>query len=203
MPADILYISKFLNTPGVEGPQQLCGYAPGKPGNFTGRNQDPSLYTAIAASGVTIATGCDLGQTNADTMLGYGLDRGVVNSLRPYFGLKRQDAICKLSSLPLTIAKHTADAIDHAVHGGYLRYVVAAYDRESSVPFADLPKQAQAVIFSLCFQKGCTGVRTDWPKVWGHLVLQDWPRAVHELETGFSQYKLRRSIEGKLLREVC
>lgn len=202
IPFDIPYISCFLNRPGVEGPQQLHGYVPARPGNFT-RGKDPTRYTAIAASGVTIATGCDLGQTTAKTMLGYGLNEGVVNSLRPYFQCQRQEAIEALAALPLSISPQTADDIDHAVHYGYLRYVLNAYDAEGKTPFARLPKQAQAVIFSLCFQKGCTGVRRDWPKVWGHLVRGSWAAAAQELENGFSQYVARRKIEAKLLREVC
>lgn len=204
MAVNIPYISAFLNTPGVEGSRQTRGYIPAKPGNFTGAaGQDPGAYVAIGASGVTIATGCDLGQTDADTMLGYGLESSIVNQLRPYFRLKKGDAIMKLSRLPLVVSASVAAEIDHAVHCGYLRYVESAYDTASSVKFADLPNQAQAVVFSLCFQKGCTGVRNDWPVVWGHLVRQDWRAASRELLHGFTQYKLRRNIEGELLKELC
>lgn len=203
--ADIRYIQKLLKTPGVEGPRVTVGYIPARPGNFYGRpNQRPEAYTAIGASGVTIATGCDLGQTDAQTLRGYGLPDAIVNQLRPYIGLKRADAIQKLSALPLTISTDTAALLDECVHAGYLRrYVAPAYERAADVRFDDLPKQAQAVVFSVCFQKGCGGVRKDWPKLWGYLVTQNWCAASKELRTGFTQYKLRRRIEGELLKELC
>lgn len=218
MPIEISYISLFLSRNGVEGLPQTRGYIPCwnldakgqriakgdtyESANYRGEGL-PSRFQAMGASGVTIGVGVDLGQTTADTMLDYGLESGIVNALRPYFGLKRDAAIAKLHSLPLTVSIDTAHAITQAVHNGYLRYVVSAYDKESRVAFAGLPKQAQAVTFSLCYQKGCTGVRTEWPKVWGHLVRQDWRAASNELITGFKQYAGRRKIEGELLREIC
>ena len=91
----------------------------------------------------------------------------------------------------------TAALLDECVHAGYLqRYVEPAYNRASSVKFADLPKQAQAVVFSICFQKGCGGVRRDWKNTWGYLITQNWPAAAAELQNGFSQYVGRRRDEG-------
>lgn len=203
--ADMHYIQALLNTPGVEGPRVTIGYIPARPGNFYGRpNQHPGAYTAIGASGVTIATGCDLGQTDAPTLQAYGVPLAIINQLRPYIGLKKAVAISKLSTLPLTISTDTAAMLDECVHTGYLRkYVAPAYQKAAGTSFDALPKQAQAVVFSVCFQKGCGGVRRDWPKLWGYLVTQNWCAASKELRTGFSQYKLRRRIEGELLQELC
>ncbi len=106
--------------------------------------------------------------------------------------------------MPIVIAPDTAALLDECVHAGYLqKYVEPAYNRASSVKFADLPKQAQAVVFSVCFQKGCGGVRRDWKNTWGYLIAQNWCAASKELRTGFSQYELRRRIEGELLQELC
>lgn len=203
--AQLDYINDFLNRQGVEGPRQLRGYIPARPGNFYGNaNQRPDTYTVIGVSGVTIATGCDLGQTDAATLQSYGLPLAIVNQLRPYLGQKSAAAIAKLSALPLTIAADTAALLDECVHAGYLqRYVAPAYKKASGADFDTLPKQAQAVVFSVCYQKGCGGVRRDWPKLWGYLVAQDWCAASKELRTGFTLYKLRRRIEGDLLQELC
>ena len=158
----------------------------------------------MGASGVTIATGCDLGQTDTDTLHTYGLPSSIINQLRPYIGLRKSDALRKLADMPLVIAHDTAALLDECVHAGYLqKYVEPAYNRASSVKFADLPKQAQAVVFSVCFQKGCGGVRRDWPKVWQYLTTQNWPAAAAELQNGFYQYVCRRRAEGALLRELC
>lgn len=202
---DIVALSRFLNTPGVEGPRRIRGYVPCQPGNFAaGPGQRPEVYTAIGASGVTIATGCDLGQTDIASLRGYGVPETLIGALSPYIGLKKIQAINRLASLPLLVSEDAAASLDHAVHAGYLRrYVIPAYERESATPFADLPFAAQAVVFSLCFQKGCGGVRRDWPRVWGQLARGDWAAASQELLTGFTQYRRRREIEGRLLQEVC
>ena len=203
--AKLDYINDFLNRQGVEGPRQLRGYIPARPGNFYGNaNQRPDAYTAIGASGVTIVTGGDLGQTDVPTLQEYGVPGATINQLRPYIGLKRADAIAKLSALPLTISAETGAMLDDCIHSGYLRkYVAPAYQKAAGITFDALPKQAQAVVFSVCFQKGCGGVRRDWPKLWGYLVTQNWCAASKELRTGFSQYQLRRRIEGELLQELC
>ena len=207
MAVNIPYISDFLNTPGVEGPRQIRGYVPCRPKNFTGPPQNPMMFDAIGVSGVTIATGCDLGQTGADVMRGYGLSEAIVNCLRPYFGLKQREAIEKLAVLPLTVSTAVAEEIDHAVHAGYLRGVESAYNSESKTPFADLPKQAQAVIFSLCFNYGCAGFRRRAPNTWKALVNGDWKEAATRLRSRDfwteEWSKNRRGIEGRLLQEVC
>ena len=204
--ADISYISNFLTK--VEGPRQTQGYIPcylksGGSANYKG-NVVPDNYTAMGASGVTIATGCDLGQTTLDTLRRYGLkDETLLGILARYIGKKKDAALRTLYAYPLTITREQAEALDHAVHGGYLNtYVRPAYDAASKVKFDDLPVQAQAVVMSVCFQKGCGGVRRDWPKTWKYLTTQDWAKASYELQHGFIQYKGRRVVEGKLLAEL-
>lgn len=203
---NIKYISNFLTR--VEGPRQTQGYVPcfvngGGTANYRGAG-DPARYTAMGVSGVTIATGCDLGQTDVDTLRAYGVyETALMKKLLPYIGLKKSAALQKLHRSPLEITMAQAEALDHAVHGGYLRkYVIPAYDKASAVRFANLPDQAQAVVMSACFQKGCGGVRRDWPKTWRALTNQDWKMAAWELQHGFTQYKGRRTIEGKLLEEL-
>ena len=203
--ADMAYINAFLNRRGVEGPCVNVGYIPCKPGNFYGKpEQKPEKYTAIGVSGVTIATGCDLGQTDIPSLKGYGVPDALIEKLQPYIGLKKTTAISKLSERPLTIDMEEAQLLDTCVHTGYLeRYVRPAFDRAACFAFDDLPKQAQAVVFSVCFQKGCGGVRRDWPKTWAYLTTRNWPAASRELLTGFKDYKLRRTMEGNLLKELC
>ena len=204
MAIEMEYIAEFLNRGGVEGPRWTEGYIPCSPGNFTGKkSQDPAKYTAIGASGVTIATGVDLGQTDANTLRGYGVTESLIEKLSPYLGLKTKQAIYKLHNAPLSISSADAKFLDFCVHKGYLkRYVLPTYNKKSKIPFEDLPKQAQAVVFSLCYQLGCGGVNRSAPKTWYYLTNQMWADASDELIYGFRKYKLRRSIEGKLLKEI-
>lgn len=202
---DIEYIRAFLAT--VEGEQATRGYIPcflkgGGSANFTGSG-DPGRYIAMGQSGITIATGCDLGQTDRATLTAYGLDPAITALLSPCFGLRKDKAIAWLARYPLSITRAQAQALDDAVHDGYLRrYVIPAWEKASGKSFADQPRQAQAVIMSLCFQKGCAGVRRDWPITWKHLVACNWKAAARELVTGFRQYAGRRRKEGKLLEEI-
>ena len=217
---DLPYITNFLTT--VEGPRQRRGYIPcnrksdGKGKNYIGPSGtpesgvqfpatgDPNGFKAMGASGVTIATGCDLGLTNVASLRGYGLEEQYIEMLKPYIGLKTTAALKKLYQSPLLISEQAALAIDCAVHGGYLkRYVEPTYNKASQIPFADLPPQAQAVIFSIIFQKGATGVPRDWPKTWKYLVEQNWKSASNELKTGFVKYVARRKLEGDLIGELC
>ena len=118
---DMKYISDFLNTDGVEGPRQTRGYIPCRPGNFYGKpGQDPARFTAIGVSGVTIATGVDLGQTDAEEMDAYGLPRDLIETLSPYFCLSGRRAINRLAQRPLTISADDAEVLDLAVHKGQL-----------------------------------------------------------------------------------
>lgn len=204
--ADIKYISDFLTR--VEGPRQTSGYVPcfkkaGGTANYRGSG-NPANYEAMGASGVTIGTGCDLGQTDLKTLREYGVsDESLLSALSPYIGLKKAAALKKLYERPLNITSAQAEALDNAVHGGYLnKYVRPAYDRDSKAAFDSLPKQAQAVVMSVCFQKGAGGVKRDWPKTWKYLTTQDWKNAAHELKFGFVKYVGRRTIEGKLLEEL-
>lgn len=201
--ANIRHISNFLTQ--VEGPRQTQGYIPcnlkaGGTANYKG-GAYPEKYQAMGASGVTIATGCDLGQTDIQTLQKYGLeDKALLDALKPYIGLKKDAAINALYKKALFIAPSEAEAIDNAVHSGYLaRYVIPAYDKDSGISFVYLPKEAQAVVMSVCFQKGCGGVRREWPKLWKYLTTQNWKAASQELLTGFSQYQNRRAAEGKHL----
>lgn len=209
MPIEYRYISEFLST--VEGPCQTVGYIPcnkvgGGTANYKGKG-DPEQYRAMGVSGVTIATGCDLGQTTLGTLVGYGLDSGIAHPLVPYIGLKQDAALRKLHDLPLAVSPDAAYAIDRAVHAGYLsRYVIPAYDNFSPKhKFSYLPKQSQAIVMSLCFQLGCGGLKRRAPKTWAALCRGDWADASKRLcnSSLWEGYQWRRKQEGLLLKEVA
>ena len=89
-------IREVLNRPGFEGPQQLRGYIPcdlttGGTANYYG-GPNPERYVPMGISGVTIGTGVDLGQTDAATLGGMGVNPGIVNQLRPYLGQRKAAA---------------------------------------------------------------------------------------------------------------
>ena len=163
----------------------------------------------IAQSGVTIATGCDLGQQTPDGLLKMGVPTTLLSRLAPYCGLRRQDAMAKLASLPLTISEADANAIDTAVISSYISEVQSRFDRDAgravAFPawrFAGRPKEVQAATVSLRYQLGFGG----FPKTWVMLVAGDYHGAIAELRDPArwgGKYMNRRRDEADLLAEVA
>lgn len=204
---DVSRLRAFLNRPGVEGPQQLRGYVPctltaGGSRNYTGYDS-PTGYAAMGASGVTVGTGCDLGQQTAQSLDGVGHD--LLRKLAPYLGKRKGAALAALHTLPLGLTRAEADNLDTVVMSRYVRLSAARYDRDAGAgAFDSLPWQAQAVIHSLLFQRG-TGSPKSYPKTWKALVGRDWADASARLRNGvlWTGYQDRRRLEGALLAEVA
>ena len=202
-------ILEVLHRPGFEGPQQLRGYIPcdlrtGGTANYYG-GPNPERYVPMGISGVTIGTGVDLGQTDAATLGGMGVNPGIVNQLRPYLGQRRAAAVAVLRRLPLTLRQDVADDLDVAMLSHHVTKIADYYDRAVGVPgmFARLPWQAQAVIVSIQYQRGVNSPRK-YPNTWKAFVNQDWADAAYRLGTGrfWDDYQNRRRLESELLKEL-
>jgi hypothetical protein len=139
-------------------------------------------------------------------LLRNGLEAGIVNMLRPYFTLRKDAAVKKLHALPLFISADTAGDLDAATHGAHARIIAARYNRDKpALSFEELPWQAQAVVFSLLFQRG-TGVCGKAPNTWAALVAGNWRDAARRFcdPSLWDGYHGRRKLEGELLKElVC
>lgn len=96
MPENIDY--KFLSQ--LEGGSKTGGYVPA---------------AVVSKSGVTIATGFDLGQRNEADLKRLGLSITLTTKLKPYLGKKAKDAQTLLKKSPLTITAVQASEIDKAV----------------------------------------------------------------------------------------
>jgi hypothetical protein len=215
------YIDEFLRQ--VEG-YMLRGYIPcnrlsdGKGKNYIGPDGTdssgvqyaatglPSAFAAMGASGVTIATGVDLGQTSRATLTGYGLTEDYADLYLSYYGKKRNDALQALFEKPFAVSEECAKATDAAVHSGYLQGVIRRYDQDKpKTPFEQLPRGAQAVIFSLLYQNGCAGGPKKNPAAWQALVDGNWVKAggIFMAASAWQGYQDRRKAEGKLLLGVA
>ena len=194
MPIHTPFIVEFLrrheNLPPHHKPI-LNGYVPKRNG------------VPIGQSGVTIATGCDLGQQTPESLLKMGVPQTLAARLIPYCGLRRDAAVAKLSTLPLVISEDAADAIDSAVIGSYIREVQARFDRDAgSSRFVDLPKEVQAALVSLRYQLGFGG----FPRTWALIVAGNYHGAISELRDPTKwggQYMDRRRDEAALLSAVA
>lgn len=65
-----------------EGGRKLDGYVP---------------HSRVSKSGVTIATGFDLGQRRRSELVALGLPHRLIEQLEPYLGVKRRDATTLLA----------------------------------------------------------------------------------------------------------
>ncbi len=209
MPLYLDFIQSILRLPGFEGPQQLRGYIPcdlsdGGTANYHG-GRNPERYSPMGISGVTVGTGVDLGQTDAGVLEGMGLEESVLAPLRPYLGLRQAEAVRALHAAPLTLTEAQADSLDAAMLRHHVHKISRRYDRDAGAnAFSRLPRQAQAVIVSIQYQRGVNSPYK-YPNTWAALVRRDWADAAARLKNGalWEGYRQRRAREGRLLEELC
>lgn len=202
----------------VEGDMVCRGYIPcwivgtgrKKSKNYRGDNGVPSSVEAIGASGVTIGVGVDLGWQSESQLRHWGVSDALLEKLRPYLGKKKNAAIVALHLAPLSLTLEETKELTRAEHHGYMvdeveRIWDYSYGRKGK--FADLPWQAQCVIFSCIYQCGWAGFRKRGKFTLAALEAHDWSRAVRNLRSGpkgwNGEYWQRRDLEGQLLAEIC
>lgn len=177
---------------GEEGGQHLAGYVP----------EDRRTRMPSPNSGVTIATGLDLGSHNAADLQRLGIPSAIVDKLGPYLGLKGQDAKTKIDrdGRP-RLTKGEADTVDELKRAAVYRRVREAYDEaagKDGASFDQLPVAARTAILSVAFQYGET-LASRTPKFWKHVIRRDWEAAIGELRTFGDAYPSRRRREAGLM----
>ena len=184
MPENIDY--KFLSD--LEGGGKTTGYVPA---------------ASVSKSGVTIATGFDLGQRGESDLKSLKLDTLLINKLKPYLGAKGASAQALLKKTPLVISLNQVQAIDKAVKTVHVTQLKLKYDTAAGnkKKFIDLPNQAQTVIASVSFQYG-VGLNLRAPKFWKAVTSQDWPEAIKLLKAFGDAYPTRRKKEAALMEKI-
>lgn len=183
MPENVDY--KFLSD--LEGGSKTDGYVPA---------------AGISKSGVTIATGFDLGQRNESDLKSLKLDTLLIDKLKPYLGAKSTNAQSLLKKSPLTINLIQAQSIDKAVKSDNVAQLKLKYNAVSGKKkFIDLPPQAQTVITSVSFQYG-VGLNARAPKFWKAVTSQNWAEAIKLLKSFGDAYPTRRKKEAALLEKI-
>lgn len=171
----------------LEGGAQSEGYVPWWPG---AKNN---------VSGVTIATGFDLGQKNEDGLRNMGLASELVDKLSPYLGKRMQEAVDFLAQHPLSLSSEEVSEIDKKSKSQAIGNLEKRYNSVSAVPFKELPSQAQTAIASVAFQYG-TNFGGEF---WDYVTKQKWGEAVQDLRTNFNDgYANRRNQEADLLNQI-
>lgn len=167
----------------LEGGPALRGYVP-----------DP----AHSNSGVTIATGFDIGQrsvTDLIKLLGSG--SALVNLLQPYCELTKYAAVRLLQRRPLAITAEQAVEIDLCVKQQLLQQLEKRFNSTAKTSFEDLPEAVRTVIASVAFQYGDLSQRC--PKFWGAATRSDYGSMVNELRNFGDRYPTRRKKEADYL----
>lgn len=146
-------------------------------------------------SGVTIATGFDLGQRNAEDLKDFPQE--LQEKFNPYLGLKKEEADKKLKENPLTITKEEQQLIDKVVKQKESNKIIESYEKTTGKKFSDLSKQQQTVIVSVGFQYGDLASRT--PKFWEAVTEGNWDAVETELRNFGDRYDSRRQREADYL----
>lgn len=176
----------FIST--LEGGQHLKGYVPAE-------NQ--------SKSGVTVATGFDLGARNEQDLKKLSFTPTLINKLKPYLGMKSTVAMNFVRAKPLLLNKIEADTIDKAAKSSITALLVRKYNTAIKPPqktFIFLPKEAQTVIASVYYQYG--DLSTEAPKFWKTVTSQDWTKAVDILNNFQDRHPTRRKKEAVLLKKI-
>ncbi len=195
---DWAYIQAEENGPQWEGgppkPPRTEGYIPIGPG-VKGDH-----------SGVTIASGVDLGQRSLSEVEGWGLDPALLARLKPYIGLRSGGAALlaenKRKGRPLTVTPEEARQLDEASHSRELKRLAEKFDADSKIgPFESLPKRTQTVLLSVFLQHGTSNPGKKAPRFWGPVTTGDWPAAHSELLSFGDISPDRRRRDAALLKQ--
>ena len=172
-----------------EGGQQLIGYVP---------------LPDSSQSGVTIATGVDIGQRTAAEIDALPISRTLKEKLKPYCEIKRRDAVAALERAPLAVTVEEANELDDAIQASAETTLCATYDNQTTQKcsgFQTLPADAQTVIASVAFHYG-VNLMDRTPRFWAAVTARDWAAAVAELRNFEDRFPARRNREADRLANL-
>ena len=154
----------------------------------------------IGKSGVTIATGVDLGDKDRNFFNDMDVSEEIITKLEPFFQLKGEEALKEAKKLELS--PDEVKELDIAIKKKYGNDVINAYEKDSGKNFEDLTSAQQTVITSVAFQHGVETTQTY--DFWDQVLDDKWDDAIANLRdwdgTGEpSQTQDRRNLEANLL----
>lgn len=167
---------EFIET--LEGGCRVTGYVPA---------------ADWSRSGVTIATGFDLGCRDERDLIAMGFSKNLIDKLKPYLGLRNYDAQNLLMRKLLVITQAEAHFINSCVKSNAITLLIDSYP-----DFEALSDECQTVIASVAFQYGNLEKRC--PKFWKFCIAKDWKNVIIELNNFGDRYPTRRKKESKLLK---
>lgn len=127
--------------------------------------------TAKGHSGVTIASGFDLGSRTVESLR--GLPENIITKLKPFLGLQKEAAIEKAADLSLT--SDEADVIDQWAKKSTMKSLRAAWLAATGESFDTLPQHKATPIADLVFNHGLEA--TKGYNFWKQVTTDDWKSA--------------------------
>ena len=167
-----------------EGGSQTKGYVPDAKGS---------------KSGVTIATGFDLGARNANDIS--ALPTSLQTKLAPFLGLHGMEAKAALNQKGLEVTSEEATLIDKMSKGEAVKRLKTQWNKTAEEMggkrFEELTEEQATVAASVAFQYGSL---EKTPKFKEMVQSGDWEGAINELDNFGDKYGTRRKSEATLLR---
>ena len=172
---DVDFISSLEGT-------SLVGYVPKEKG------------VPLGKSGVTVATGFDLGQRNEQDLRLLGLPPALISKLHPYLGKKKWDADNFLRANPLILTQKEVDAINKAVFVTKVRGIIRDV---GETRWQRMGRSLRTVLASVQFQYGSARVKT--PNFFRKVLDMDVKSVVSHLRNFGDKYRTRRNREASYL----
>lgn len=158
-------------------------------------------------SGVTVASGLDLGCRNRQDLEKMGLPRELVDKLTPYLHHRQEAAVAFLRAHPLVLTEAETDAIHQAVMYDMSKKAIFQWNRlvqrhRNRYPdapyFHDLNSDQQTLLFSRFYH---TGNFNGHPAFFDAVLRNDWNTALRILEE--QAWQLFRRDATKWKGNVC
>ena len=151
---------------------------------------------ASSNSGVTIASGFDLGARNKNDLK--GLPKDIVKALTPYLGLKGMEAQNFLDNKELIITEEQGKIINEFAKKEAVRNLKTKWEKATGTSFDKLPREKATVVASVAFQYG--DLESETPNFWRQTTSNEWKEAYNNLLNFGDIYKSRRKREAEYLK---
>ena len=149
----------------------------------------------LGSSGVTVASGFDLGQRGINDL--QGLPKELVKKLSPFVGLQGSKALNNANKLVLT--NEEALTVNKFAKKQELGRLSKKWKAETGTDFSSLPKEQATAIASVAFQYG--DLETKAPNFWNQVTTGNWDGAKKNLANFGDKYDSRRKRELEYLNQ--
>ena len=144
-------------------------------------------------SGVTIASGFDLGARNENDLK--GLPQDIIDTLKPYLGVKGTEAENIAGALSIT--EEQGKIINEFAKKEAVKNLRAKWKKATGTSFDKLSKEKATVLASVAFQYG--DLESQTPNFWRQTTNNQWMEAYNNLLNFQDVYKSRREREAAYL----